>query len=200
MKTLWVNIAGTDASRKQHNLPKINYPLCFNLPPKSWSMTEGKIVLQPFSQIACLYLDIVFEYKENVEGNEYLLRFYIGASDAYFINQVMNPSVRDTGVTDYYSRWPEGYNLVSDVIPVLFDELLKKNVKVKSEGQSFDIQPAFDHSPTQIIQFLSNITSINEGDLISLGSFQIIPTVHEVPSSIQIKLDAGFEWNVEIIK
>ena len=125
MRTLWLNLSGTRESRQKTGLSRLSYPLCFNLPRSAWCIDEETAIrLFDHTVSPGLYIDLLVEIRKDLsrvnqkqaESAIAGCRWCVGVSDQWFINQVALPTVRDYATCFYYSRWPDGYNVVSPLI------------------------------------------------------------------------------------
>ena len=168
--------------RKQLNLPRLPYPLCFNVPRSSWAFGSGITLLDRTKDFG-LFIDLVVEIRsemKNVSGRQAEdgilgYRWCAGVSDRYFLHGVTAPTVRDRGVCFYYSRFPNGYNVIGETVSTDWNQVLQIQVSFAYNGSAvtaIDIRP--EHGPAEVAAFLSSISTLNPGDLISLG-FRLLP-------------------------
>ncbi|HDL01886.1 MAG TPA: hypothetical protein ENH23_06610, partial [candidate division Zixibacteria bacterium] len=159
-------------------LDRLPYPLCFNLPSSAWDIEKKAIHLLDHTVSPCLYVDLLVEtgrdlFKvDQTEARSAIAgyRFCAGISDQWFIDQVALPTVRDQGTCLYYSRWPDGYNVVGSLMDIRWGDIYRNTFKcqIGNEGTSSTFEPDLD--PEGVISFLSGFTTLGKGDLISLGS------------------------------
>jgi len=180
LSTLWLQLGGNEYENKRLGIPELGYPLCYNTPFNSWNYGND-MVLWPYTKRYAICIDILVEicqYTKKIPENEvskYLFgyRYCIGIADLTIGDTIVNPSERDTITALYYARFPEGYNKVSKLFPYDFHNsfILPKNVEVIIQGEKRRIAPSMIHKPTYIVAFLSSFTTLNPGDLVSVGCF-----------------------------
>lgn len=205
MRTLWLNwvSASPDAADR---LGEIDYPLCFNLPSRSWKLGTDSIALIPETVAPKLNVDLLFELDRAlaptganpdvsfVRG----LRLCVGVSEGAFANSAATQIIlteRDKGVFRYYERWPEKYNLVSDLLPCR-DAAALPPIRVSAGRQMYTLLARPRLGPIEILKFFHSFNALAPGDLVSLGS---LASGLEIPfQPYPVELQLGDDWNFRV--
>ena len=195
----------TDDARHQYGLEKLNYPLCYNLPSPAWSLDTDSIQLHWPDSNGLIYIDLLVQLKQGLANAtaaqaEQAIAGYnwcIGISDPWHIDRVLHPTARDEGVCLYYSRWPDGYNAVGPQIDLDWRKLNTKRAEFIIGEQRHNKALQFDQTPPELLAFMSEFTTLNQGDLISLGSVICGEQITNTPCQITVIYDKQ-EWKIAL--
>jgi len=205
VETLWLCMNGTEESITYYNIPRVNYPLCLNVPSVSWAKDAKEIKLLAHSAPFAYSVELLAELRQEVAAHSRTLgkdwfqgfRWCFGVSDGWFINKVPIPSIRDQATCEYYSRWPNGYNAVSELWKRKWEEITNMLVTLYSSTMKIERKLTFRFSPEEIVSFLSGFTSLNAGDLVSLGSVMITNHGKNDSQDFSLRVE-DFAWEVAI--
>lgn len=179
MRTLWLQFGGSAAVNDILGIPHLTYPLCYNIPWASWRLESNHLRLRRDTKGAAVFFDLVVEINRDlkntgepaasraIEG----FRYCLGISDNTFLDTVSSPTIRDRITCMYYSRFPEGYNNLSQLLTDSYEDLCKEDIDVAFDQAQISTKIDLNHKPEGVLAFLSGITTLNAGDLVSLGSF-----------------------------
>ena len=196
MRTLWLQWGGNVDLADSFGLSNLQYPLCYNIPRTAWSEDQKTIFLyfkNPFS----IYADLLVELDKTVGPSNtdtmvaQFIRSYricIGKAEKAISSIIDGPTVRDIVVGQYYSRFHDNSNLISK--PLYTDNIntIFKDIDIQINGQSFPIN--VEHSlGDRTIPFLSKFTTLNPGDLVSLGTLIFKNKLMDRELSIDITID-----------
>ncbi len=181
MRTFWITIGNTPASILRSGLNELNYPLAYNTPATAISFTAPNIQVlrNPVDVLVDLCIEIKreiipssrFDAKEAIAG----YRLCIGVGEKIFLDPLKAPpNKRDLAVAEYYSRWPNGHNLLSDIWQSSWEELIGAEINLFLGNDKSSGQIEMLHSPMKVVSFLSEFTTLKEGDVISLGCVCVI--------------------------
>jgi len=207
MKTLWLNLSGTPASRQAHKIQRLNYPLCYNVPQASFLVEKESIELLERTESPDVFIDLLVQVGKDLANSPISeielaidgYRWCVGIADKWFLEQLTSPSIRDKGVCLYYSRWPNGYNVLGPLMDVSFENLIKKRFEFIIGNEKLSTPLEFEHNPGEVTSFLSEFTTLNKGDMVSLGSVVISESITEIPVTVSI-LEKDYSWSIDIIR
>jgi len=152
-----------------------------------------------------LYVDLLVEVGEDLfkvkptyaESAIAGYRWCVGISDQWFIDQVVLPTVRDHVVCLYYSRWPDGYNVVGPLMDVKWSDIFQNHFEYQIGDERSSAIFKFDHEADGVISFISGFTTLTTGDLISLGSVVAGKPLKVFPLNITLHF-RDLSWSVNI--
>lgn len=208
LRTLWLQWGGTRQSREMLDLESLPYPLCYNVPRSAWLVNQREIFLKEMTHNYCLFVDLILEfdkfyyYKTVNERDTYSAKLHwcVGVGDDSMIENIKCPSERDIVTCSYYSRFLDGYNLISDTIKCGLDDIILKETKLKINNSM--ICDSFEeiNLTCNAVDFLSGFTTLNPGDFISLGTLYCQTSKDtDFIESVEIISD-NFNWKVWIIQ
>ena len=182
MRTLWLSFNGTSEAEAYFELPMLNYPLCYNIPSISWAEEQDQIRLNPQIETFAIHLDIMVEVdsvvsKKAVSDSD--IRGYrpcIGIADTGMLekNRPEWSTARDVVVNHYYSRFYEASNIVGPHLPVKdYDELIEQLIQFTCNSEEMELPLNLRFSSYDVLTFLADFTTLNPGDMVSLGSVWI---------------------------
>ncbi|WP_028586181.1 hypothetical protein [Desulfocurvus vexinensis] len=195
MRTLWLNINGTEAERQRQGIAALDYPLCFNLPRPAWREGGGPIALNAGVARFALCLDVLVELDAPLRGRPATpadvraCRVCAGLEDTGLADALVAPSVRDLGVAQYYARFGQHANLVGPPLPpaaALAPEAL--GLTAQCDGQPQAVSTAVRLGALDVLSFLGTFTTLHPGDLVSLGTLWR----REFPARGAVALDASW--------
>jgi 2-keto-4-pentenoate hydratase/2-oxohepta-3-ene-1,7-dioic acid hydratase in catechol pathway len=206
VRTLWLQFGGTEAVRKALGIPLLPYPLSYCVPRSSWEVEKSAILVLECTKRYGLCIDLVAEIndeiknigkrkaEESIEG----FRWCIGLSDESFIREISFSSRRDEGACLYYGRFPNGYNVLSRKIAGEWGSLPKRII-VSENGEGFPVELNLTHSFEATVRFLASFTTLNPGDMVSVGSVYFRSNIQSAFSEAGVK-HGKFFWSIKIDK
>jgi len=129
-------------------------------------------------------------------------RVLAGFRDASVIEEVILPTARDYGVCDYYARWGDTFNCVSELLQS--DNPYDAAMTVQIDGLDAVTTSTADylhHAPAAIAA-LSQFLTLQPGDIISLGragEMLRIPADQRLPAGARVTADIAGVGNVEAL-
>lgn len=199
MRTLWLQWGGNKNLLNSFRLPLLPYPLCYNIPRTAWSDSLDSIIIlknEPF----CIYIDLIAELQTDIgPTNRDTLsnnivrsyRFCVGKGEKAIDVEIESPTMRDIGVGNYYSRFGDNSNLVSKPAPVngINDIFNKMIIHINGHSNSV-VNENFLGEKT--IFFLAKFTTLQPGDLVSLGTLIFHNEADRRQLNISLDLD---DWH-----
>ena len=167
---------------------------------------KGTILILECTKRYGFFMDLVAEINaeiKNIEGRKAAesiegFRWCIGLSDESFIREIFFPSRRDEGTCLYYGRFPNGYNVLSRKFASRRGSLPKKII-VSENGKELPVELNLTNSPEDTVRFLASFTTLNPGDMVSVGSVYFRSNIQSAFSEAGVK-HGSFFWSIKIDK
>ncbi len=203
MNTLWLQFGNTALAHQRFQVPRLDYPLAFNLPGLSWKDEPTSLRLRHGSRSYELHVDVVMELAKDLNGDQPVLdeshiagfRLCLGLFDKSFAESLPLPSVRDRGVCDYYARWPDASNALGPLWKMSWEEIHRQPLSLALSAGRQQCRIETDLEPLAMLKFMQPFNQFCAGDRLSLGTFLIA----ESPMSGKVRLELGTHyWNLEI--
>jgi hypothetical protein len=204
MRTLWIQFGNTAAAAARFAVPKLDYPLSFNLPPVAWKLEPASLTVPAPAASGELHLDLVAELARELAPDgpnpdfSWIsgYRLCLGIFDASFLRWAPTPSVRDRGVCDYYARWNEGANAVGPLWDLPWKKAKGAQLSLDLQGSNQLVPADPDLHPLQMLEFFRPFNRLIPGDLLSLGTF-LIRAVPEAAGEAQMGLGT-YSWRLPL--
>ena len=201
MRTLWLQWGGNKELLNQFGLPKLDYPLCYNIPRTAW--TESNSTLQLSNQDEYqLFIDMLLEVDKTISPSnnnlsiDDIIRSYrmcLGVAQPFSTDTVDSPTIRDEVVGIYYSRFSDQSNKISPPINSKKIDTIINRTEIRCNHNSLNIEIE-NFIGIQTITFLSQFTTLHPGDFISLGTLIFVNEFHKSSAKFEIKFE---DWHQE---
>lgn len=180
MKHYWVTFANTDYDASRLDVARLSYPLSMHVPQLAFSednvisVSEKTEKFQVGVELAVkLRSDIFCESKESASKAIESCHLAISVTNSFHIDgirsRIVTPSDQDEADSEYFTRWWEANNSISEKLDSDFEDLAGREIEFEGKGfhQSANIE--YFHSPAEIVHFVSNINRLYKGTYICLG-------------------------------
>ena len=177
MNYYWITAGNTDFDRKRMHLQELPYPLIYYSPATAFRHNAPLILPHEHFQVELgveLAVSInkqLFQTNEAEAGQAIAECFCCaGISNYYHLEKIHQPTPRDKGVCEYYSRWWDSANILFKLPPSSAEEMNGLECLVESDnGNKLTFLHLPLHSPDKILSFLSSFTPLFSGTTICLG-------------------------------
>lgn len=188
MNKFWVTFANTNYDAKRLGVQRLQYPLAMHVPALAFS-TGNVINVSRKTDVFELGVELAVKVGKDVfqkhekESKSVIASYHlvISATNKYHINgiksRIVTPSDQDGADSEYYTRWWEGSNSISEEVPSAWDEIHGKDIELTGDGFSGKDKVKYYHSPADIIHFISNFNKLVEDTYVCIGHI----LRHELP-------------------
>lgn len=189
MRNYWVTFANTNYDAKRLSVQRLQYPLTMHVPALAFStgnvinVSRKTDVFELGVELAVKVGKDVFQMPEK-ESKSAVESYHlvVSATNKYHINgiksRVVTPSVQDEADSEYYTRWWEGSNSISEEIPFAWEHIYGKDIELTGDCFSKKDKVKYYHSPAAIIHFISNLNKLYKDSFICIGHI----LRHELPT------------------
>lgn len=180
MKHYWVTFANTNYDALRLDVARLNYPLSMHVPQLAFSadnvisVSEKTEKFQIGVELAVkLRSDIFCESKEAAAKAIESCHLAISVTNSFHIDgirsRIVTPSDQDEADSEYYTRWWEKSNSISEELDSCFESLAGREIELEGRGFHRSGNIEYFHSPAEIVHFVSNINRLYKGTFICLG-------------------------------
>lgn len=180
MKNYWVTFANTNFDARRLNVEKLPYPLSMHVPGLAFSndnIVKVSAKTKKFEigvELAFRIGEDIFQQsKEDAQRVVETCHLAVSVTNSYHIDgirsRVVTPSDQDEADSEYYTRWWEGSNSISEKLDCSWEGLIGKEVTMEGDGFHQSGKTDYFHSPADIVHFISNINKLYKGTYICLG-------------------------------
>lgn len=203
MSTLWLQFGNTALAHQRFQVPRLDYPLAFNLPGSSWREEPSALKLRHSGRCYELHVDVVLELAKDLNADTLDVdashiagfRLCAGLFDKSFVEGLSQPSARDRGVCDYYARWPDASNALGPLWKMSWEQIHRQPLALALPAGRQQCRMETDLDPLTMLKFFRPFNQFCAGDRLSLGTF----LVAESPVCGKVRLELGeHHWFLEI--
>jgi hypothetical protein len=197
MNTFWIQFGNTDAARKRFALPRLGYPLSFNLPAGAWRVEPESLAVPHDAKDLEMHIDVVAELDRDLIPSQSKpdpawlrgFRLSVALFDRGFARHFVNASIRERGVCDYYARWGENTNALGPLWQLGWHQVSGHRLCLNLAGEKTEITIDVDLDPVAMLSFFHPFNRLAAGDQISVGTFLIESLPASIPAQLELTLD-----------
>ena len=201
-RNLWLLEGNFKETERVEGVPARPYPLAFRCPPTALSTEGESIKLEPFARTisCCCELAVVVDRSahrideataaDHIRG----YRVMISLRDSSHLDRLALPTARDKGVCEYYGRWNDGFNCLSQVFLPHSEagDLYNRAVRldITDIGQVTANTTSLVLRAPGVLSFLSQFLTLQSGDIIALGPTHpilVIPADQPLPKDAMVR-------------
>jgi len=206
MKYFWITVGNTLYDIKRLGLDVLPYPLLYYSPSTAFKFKKSSIYLSEKHEKVEIGFEIVAKVGSDVYQNrkvdlKKVIESYclcVGLSTNKYLKEMTDPTDRDIGVCEYYSRWSDNSNLIKDLKCSEWKELHDDKIIVKNSKNKMEIRINYFHNPIEILNYISSFTPIYKNTYICLGHLDRIQFIENESYDITVE-SLGVKKKVGIV-
>ena len=191
---------------KRLGLDVLPYPLLYYAPLTAFTFRKPINYLPKNNEKVEVGFEIVLKVRSTIYQHKDIYfnkmiesyRLCVGLASDRHLKEISNPTNRDIGVCEYYSRWSDKSNWIGEFRCDEWEDLKNDKIIVKNSRNIIEARINYIHGPNLILNFISSFTPIYKNSYICLGHLARLQFVENERYEITIK-SLGFHEKIDIV-